>query len=302
MDRLGDLEAFVAIVEGGGQTEAARRLRRSLQSINRSLVALERGMGVELVRRTTRRSRPSEAGLAFYHRIKPALAEIGTAKLAAADQRGEPSGLLRISAPTLFASAHVAPVISEFLRRYPDTAIELRASDRPVDVVEEGLDVAIRIRDLPDSSLKARRLGALRIVVFGAPEYFEEHSRPQHPDELAQHQCVLRLSEASESWPFRMSSGRKSVHVHGRFKTDSAAAGQVAVVHGLGLGRAPLWQIRALIDTAAVEIVLEDFEVEKLPIYAVMSPAGSSLAKTRLFVSLLATRLKHEDGRIAPDH
>jgi DNA-binding transcriptional LysR family regulator len=293
MDRLGDLEAFVAIVEAGGQTAAAHRLRRSLQSINRSLATLERGVGVELVRRTTRRSRPTEAGVALYRRVKPALAEIDAAKLAIADQRGEPSGLLRISAPTAFASFHVAPVIAEFLRRYPDVAIELKTSDRPVDLVEDGLDVAVRIRDLPDSSLKARRLGELRVVVFAASDYLAKHGRPRHPEELAQHQCVLRLSEAEE-WAFQIAGRRRSVRVAGRFRTDSAAAGQTAVAQGTGVGRAPLWQIQSLVDAHAVQLILEEFEVEKLPIYAVLSPAGSSLAKTRLFVNMLASRVKRE--------
>ena len=150
MDRMDDLTAFLAIVEKGSQTAAARQLRRSLQSINRSLTAVERGVGVELISRTTRQSSPTEAGLAFYRRVKPALTEIVDAKLEAASRRGEASGLLRIGAPVLFAPAHVAPAVCEFLERHPQVEIELKVSDRQVDLLEHGLDLAVRIREMPE--------------------------------------------------------------------------------------------------------------------------------------------------------
>jgi DNA-binding transcriptional LysR family regulator len=154
-----DIEAFIAVIEAGSQTAAARRLGRSLQSVNRSLVALEKSVGIELVRRTTRRSFATEAGLAFYRRVKPAVAEIGAARLEAASRRDEPSGLLSIAAPVQFAAAFVVPAAAQFMRRYPRLAIDLKASDQAVDVVGEGVDLAVRIRELPGSSLKARRLG-----------------------------------------------------------------------------------------------------------------------------------------------
>lgn len=159
MDRLDDLAAFVAIIEKGSQTAAARDLRRSLQSINRSLTALERGVGIALINRTTRQSTPTEAGLAFYRRVKPALIEINDAKREAADKRAEPSGLLRVGVPVLFAPAFVAPVVCDFLERYPAVEVELKVSDRQVDLLEQGLDLAVRIREMPDSTLKARRIG-----------------------------------------------------------------------------------------------------------------------------------------------
>ena len=186
MDRMDDLAAFLAVVEHGSQTAAARHLRRTLQSINRSLAVLERSVGAELVRRTTRQSRPTEAGLAFYRRVKPAFAEIDAARREAASGRNEPSGLLRIASPVLFAPAYVVPAICDFMTRYPRVDIELKVSDRKADFLADSLDLAIRIREMPDSTLRARRLGALRVVAFGAPAYFARHGRPAHPDELAQ--------------------------------------------------------------------------------------------------------------------
>jgi len=137
-----DIEAFLAIVEAGSQTAAARRLGRSLQSVNRSLASLERSVGVELVRRTTRQSLPTEAGLAFYRRVRPAFAEISEARLEAANRRVEPSGLLRIASPVMFGSTYVVPAVAEFLARYPQIEADLKLSDRPVDVVGDGFDLA----------------------------------------------------------------------------------------------------------------------------------------------------------------
>jgi DNA-binding transcriptional LysR family regulator len=290
-----DLEAFLAIIEHGSQTAAAHHLRRSLQSINRSLAALEHSVGMELVRRTTRLSVPTEAGLAFYRRAKPALAEINNAKLEAGNRRTEPSGRLRIAAPVLFAPTFVVPAVCDFMERYPKVAIELSVSDRKVDLLTEGFDMAIRIRDMPDSELKVRRLGELRLVVFGAPAYLAKYGRPEHPDDLVRHQCVLRTTDGDgETWPFRVNGRRKAVRVSGRFRTDSTAATHVAVARGLGLGMTPLWQIRGLVDQGAVEVILENFETAKVPIHSVWPPSKIPLVKSRLFAEFLAARLKDQ--------
>jgi DNA-binding transcriptional LysR family regulator len=291
-----NIEAFLAVIEAGSQTAAARRLGRSLQSVNRSLAALERTIGVELVRRTTRRSFATEAGLAFYRRVKPAFMEISEAWLEAASRRVEPSGLLRIAAPVQFASAFVVPAVAQFMQRFPRIEVELKVSDRPADVIGEGFDLAVRIRELPDSSLKTRRLGQLRTVVYGAPAYFARHGRPQQPDDLTQHRCILRSTGDGETeiWRFRIGRQVKTVRVEGCFRTDNTAAVHAAARHGLGIGYGPFWQIRDLFDSGALEIVLEDFETPRVPIHAVFPPSGMPPAKTRLFADLLADRLKGE--------
>jgi DNA-binding transcriptional LysR family regulator len=293
MDRLDDIDAFLAVVEQGSQTAAARHLRRSLQSINRSLATLEQSVGVDLVQRSTRRSSPTEAGLAFYHRVRPAFTEIVDARIEAASKRAEPSGVLRISAPVLFAPAYVVPAICDFMEHYPQIEIELKVSDARADLFEDGLELAIRIGDLPDSELKVRRLGELRVVVFGAPAYFARHGRPKHPDDLAQHRCIIRLTEGrDEAWRFRIGGRNRAVRVRGPFRTDSMAAMHRAVARGLGLGYTPLWQIRSLIDHGDVETVLAEFETARIPIYAVSPPARIPRAKVQLFTDFLATELK----------
>ncbi|HET8727790.1 MAG TPA: LysR family transcriptional regulator [Alphaproteobacteria bacterium] len=295
MERLGDLEAFLAVVEKGSLTAAARHLGRSLQSISRSLATLEAGMGVELIRRTTRQSAPTDIGLAFYQRVKPAFGEIQEAKLEASNRRAEPAGLLRIGGPVFFSPAYLVPIIAAFMDRYPRIEVDLKLSDRFVDLGVENLDLVVRIGELPDSELKARRFGDLRRVFFGAPAYFRQHGRPEHPDDLARHQCIVRATDGTAAaWPFRLDGKSGSVNVSGRFRADGTAAVYSAVALGLGIGFTPLWQIRHLVDQGTVELILVDYEPPRIPIHAVWHGSKAPLAKARLFIEFLVSGLALE--------
>jgi DNA-binding transcriptional LysR family regulator len=266
-----------------------------LQSISRSLATLERGLVVELVRRTTRQSQPTDAGLAFYRRVRPAFEEIAAARREAASRRDQPSGLLRVGGPVVFAVAHMVPVICDLARRHPQLEFELKASDREVDLVAERLDLAVRIRHMRDSALKARRLAELRTVIFAAPRYLSQRGRPRHPGELKGHECVVRLTEKNEeAWPFRVDGRRREVKVTGRFRADSTSATNEAVAQGLGIGFAPLWQVRDMVDRGEVEILLQAFEAPRVPVNAVWRPTRAPLANSRLFADTLAARLKRE--------
>lgn len=288
MERLEDLEAFIAVVEQGGLTAAARRLDRRVQAVSRSLASLEKSLGIELVQRTTRRSTPSEAGLAFYRRVKPALEEIAEARLEAADNRLEPSGLLRIGAPVLFAPVYLVPLVAEFMKRYPKVDVELKLSDRFVDFAEEELDLAIRIGHLPDSDLKAKRLGELRRVTFGAPGYFARCGRPQHPADLKDHACILRtVDRRPGTWTFQIEGKPYSIQVSGSFSADTMKAIYAAATHELGIGFSPLWQIRDLVEEGKVELILTSFEPPPVPIHIIWPPGRSPLAKTRIFKDYL---------------
>ncbi|XIA67286.1 LysR substrate-binding domain-containing protein [Bradyrhizobium sp. TZ2] len=293
MERLDDLEAFMAIVEKGSQAAASRHLRRPLQSLNRSLIALERAVGVELIKRTTRRSEPTEAGRVFYERIKPAIAEIIEARNEAANIRGEVSGSLKVGAPFLFASCYVAPIVARFLKLYPNVEIELKASDEQVDLLADGLDIAVRIGESVDDSLTARRLYALRVVTCGAPSYLAQYGSPKHPNELENHHCILRAgADVVDKWPFRIGGRLQTVRVGGRFRSNSAAVIRDVVSEGLGLAQLPLWQIREHVDQGALAIVLPEFETEGMPIQLVWPPTRAPLERTRRFVDFLANGLK----------
>ena len=295
MERLDDLEAFVAVVEKGSQAAASRHLRRPLQSLNRSLMALERAVGVELIKRTTRRSEPTEAGRLFYERVKPAIAEIIQARNEAANIRGDVSGPLKVGAPVLFASSYVAPIVGRFLKLYPKVEVELKAFDEQVDLLADGIDIAVRIGESIDESLTARRLHALRVVTCGAPSYFAQYGQPKHPDELENHHCILRAgTEVADKWPFRIDGRPHTVRVSGRFRSNSAATIRAVASEGIGLARLPLWQIRDLLDHGALAIVLPEFETEGMPIQLVWPPSRAPLERMRRFVDFLANGLKAE--------
>jgi DNA-binding transcriptional LysR family regulator len=292
MSRIDDFEAFIAIVEHGSLTAAARRLNRSLQSISRSLATLEETVGVELVHRTTRHLTLSEAGAAFFHRIKPAVDEINEAKLEAANQRSEPSGILRLTAPVLFGPDFLMPIIADYMRMHPRVEVDLQLSDAFVDLGVEGLDLAIRIGDLPDSSLRAKRLGALRRVVFGAPSYFKLHGQPTHPFELSEHSCIVRtIDERPGEWMFQIEGKPRTVKVAGTFRSNLMTSIYAAAIHGLGLGYSPLWQIRHLVDDGRVGLALTEYEPVPVPIHALWPEGRSSSAKVRAFLDMLASRL-----------
>lgn len=293
MDRIEDFQAFVAIIEKGSLTSAARHLNRSLQAVSRSLTAVERDIGVELVRRTTRRSGPTEAGLAFYRRVSAALAEIEVAKAEASNRSVEPSGTLRVAGSSVFGPLYLVPAIAAFLDIHPRLDVDLDLSDRPVDLVNEGFDLAIRGGKLPDSSLKARRLADLRYVVFGSPAYLARHGRPQRPDDLARHQCIIH-TRVGDNWTFRFNDATKAVKVSGRLRTNGMLAANEAAVQGLGIANAPLWQVRKLVDEGRLELLLTGFEPPATSLHAVWPATNLLDAKSRLFVDFLAARLKAE--------
>ncbi len=293
MSRLEDLEAFIQIAETGSLTEAARRLDRSLQAVSRSLASLEDGVGVQLVHRTTRHSALSEAGEAFYRRVKPAMLEIRDAWLDAADRRAQPSGILRIGAPTLFGPDFLVPIIAEYMEANPQVEVDLQLTDALVDLAGEGLDLVVRIADLPNSSLQGRKLGELRRVVFGAPSYFDRCGRPTHPVELRRHACIVRTVDSRPGqWAFHINGKKRVIGVGGAFRSNTMSAVYAAVSSGLGLGYSPLWQIMQLVDAAQVQIVLQEFEPKPVPIHALWQENRLPPAKVRAFVDLLTRRLK----------
>lgn len=295
MGRLDDLDTFIAIIESGSLTAAARRLSRPVQSVSRSLAGLESEVGVELVRRTTRRLSPTEAGAEFYRRVQPAVAEINEARLEAKSKRVEVRGLLRVGAPTFFAPPYIVPAAAEFMARYPKVELDLRLSGRFADLIEEQLDLAIRIGELRDTDLKAKRLGELRRVFFASPDYLAGHGRPSHPRDLLRHQCVVRSEGPPHvRWPYSDEGALKDIQVAGRFRSDnSASIMSAAALAGLGVGFAPFWQILDFVDDGRLELILEDFEPPPVPIHAVWQGGKLMPAKTRLFIDTLASHLKN---------
>jgi DNA-binding transcriptional LysR family regulator len=295
MNRIEDYKAFAAVVEKRSLTAAARHLRRSLQSVSRSLAAVERDVGVELVRRTTRHSSPTDAGLAFHRRLSAALAEIEAARLETSNQCAEATGLLRIAGSTVFSPLYIVPALQEFLAAHPKIEVELDLSDGYVDLIGGGYDVAIRIGQLPDSALMAKLLANSRRVVFAAPSYLARNGRPRSPDDLARHQCIVRTAARdANAWPFKVNGRVKTIKVAGRVRTNGALAANEAAVRGLGIANAPLWQVQPLVDRGDAELLLTRFEPPPMPIHAVWPASRVLPARTHLFVEFLTKHLRQK--------
>ncbi len=291
MAELADYRSFIAVAERGSLTAAARQLGRSLQAVSRSLQMLEQELGVELVARTTRRNRVTAAGQAFYQRIKPALADLDLARETAVQEGAGIAGRIRVAASSRFGVAYVLPVLAAFMERHPAIEIELSLDDRYVDLQSENFDLAIQFGQLADSSLRSRRLGTVRRVIFASPRYLALRGRPLRPADLKDHDCVLRLSHHShESWQFGSDATAQRVPVRGRFRSDTAPARIEAVVAGLGIGQAPLYQIRPYLDDGRVELLLPDYESAPIPAQIVWLP-GVMPARLRLLIDFIAARL-----------
>lgn len=288
MPSLNDYAVLLAVVDHGSLTAAARSLQRSLQAVSRALASLEREVGVQLVARTTRRARPTAAGIAFAGRVRPAVAQLLSAHDDLAEQTAQVRGTLRVAAPTLFGPAYVVPLLSEFLTRHAQVQADLLLSDTHADLAGGRIDVAVRLGVLPDSGLRTRPLGALRRVVVGSPRYFATHGRPAQPDDLTTHACLVRAETGSETWTFGAQA--RPVTVRGRFRSPSAEACNRATVSGLGIARAPLWQVRSEVESGALEIVLADHEPPPVPLQLVWS-AGRQPQRVRAFIDHVAARI-----------
>ena len=288
-DRLGAMVAFAKIVEGGSLSAGARAVGKSLPAVCRSLAQLEKRLGERLLHRTTRRIALTDAGKEFYERCRRVAAEVEDAEAAMSARRIEPYGVLAVSAPLLFGRMHVSPVVTEYLRRYRHAGVNLLLTDRMVNLVEEGVDVAVRIAELPDSSLVARKLGSVPRVVCASPDYLERRGTPARPHELARHECIqfTQLAPARE-WSFVEDGREVRARIEGRFVSNNADAAIDAALHGLGLIMVLRYQVQQALADGRLVRVLESFQPEPAPVHAVYSSARLVPAKLRAFVEMLA--------------
>jgi len=239
MDRLGELEAFAAVAETGGFTAAARVLGRTTSAVSKQVQALEARLGVRLLHRTTRSVSLTEIGVAFRDRVRGVLHDLEEAETAVGQLHDEPRGVLRVSAPSDFGRLHLADSLARFAARHADLRIEVDLADRFVDVVDEGFDVVVRIANLADSSLVARRMGPCRRVLCAAPGYLEAHGRPARPADLSAHATVGYAYEQTRSWRFRGPEGVVTLNVEPRHRANSGAMIRAMLVAGLGIALLP---------------------------------------------------------------
>jgi DNA-binding transcriptional LysR family regulator len=293
MDKLRAMATFVRIVEAGSLTGAAERMATSLTSVVRSLAALERALGVRLLNRSTRRLALTDEGREYFERCRRLLAEVEEAEAALTARQLSPAGRLAITAPVMFGRLHVGPVVSDFLAVYPALRVELLLLDRVVDLLEEGIDLAVRIGELPDSSLVALPLGSTRRIVCASPAYLAGHGSPRSPAELAGHRCIrfTGLSPGQE-WEFAGEGPPQRVAVADILATNHIDAALDACVKGLGCGRFLAYQARELIAAGALVRILPGFEPPPVPVSLVYPHSRLLSSRVRAFIERAVPALR----------
>jgi DNA-binding transcriptional LysR family regulator len=281
MDKLEAMRTFVAIVDHGSLTAAAHALDRSLPTVVRVLAALEESLGTRLLRRTTRRMSLTAEGQSYLERCRRILTDVEEAELSVVRGQSEPRGQVRMTAPVLFGQMHVAPAVTEFLRRFNEVQVELLLLDRVVNLVEEGIDLGVRIAHLADSTMVGVPVGRVRRVVCASPALLRDGGTPAHPRELAERPCVrFRGISPGDNWAFQDSGREISVRIAGSFTCNQAAAAAEACAEGLGFGLFLSYQIEPLLRAKRLEVVLTDFEPPAIPVSLVYPEAR--LISTRL--------------------
>lgn len=294
MDRLDALRLLVTVLDAGSLAEAGRRLRLSPPAVTRALAGLEERLGLRLVERTTRRLQPTDAGRRLADHARRLLADYEEAMAEAAGEAGAPRGRLRIAAPLVFGRRHVAPIVTEFLDRHPAVAVELLLSDRPSELVEEAIDVALRIGALAESTLVARRVGQLRRVVVACPDYLARRGTPANPTDLARHETVLFAAlDAAPEWVFAApgTGAPVAVRIAPRFTVTQAEAAVAAACAGRGVVRALSYQVADELADGRVVRILRDWEPAPVPVHLVFPSARLMAPRLRAFLDHAAPRL-----------
>jgi DNA-binding transcriptional LysR family regulator len=289
VDRLDAMQAFVAVADLQGFAPAARKLGLSPSAVTRLIAALEQRLGARLLQRTTRQVALTDVGTRYLERVRRILSDVEEAEGAAEGERTLPSGRLVVSAPVGFGRLHVSPVMSAYLKRHPEVSAELLLSDQIINLVEDGVDLAVRIGHLADSTLVARHVGEMRRIVVASPAYLKTHGEPKTPAAIASHATIqFGALTASPDWRFVEDGREVRVACTPRFATNSAdAAIQYAEADG-GLTRVMFYQAADALKAGRLKIVLAKFEQEPLPIHLVYPTSRLLSAKVRAFIDLVA--------------
>lgn len=289
MDLLSPMTTFVRVVEAGSFTAVAAERNTTQPTISRQIAALEEHLGTRLFTRTTRALTLTDDGRAFYERALRALEAVAEAEGAVGRRRGKPAGLLRLAAPVVFGRLHLVPRLPAFLARYPDVEVEMIMSDGFADLVEQGIDLALRVGEVTDPGLIVRRIGTVRRVTVASPAYLKRHGVPRTPADLADHDCIVytRLATGNR-WTFETETGPTTVAVTGRFRADNSEGVREAVLGGLGIAVIPSFAFRDELETGALRELLKRFEPRRLPMHAVHPSRRLVPLKVRALIDYFA--------------
>ena len=290
--QLDDMRIFVATVDAHNFTAAAKRLALSKQFVSRRVMALEEALGVPLLVRNTRKLAVTDLGQEFYERAKRILGEVEDAEQAMSLRRAGPRGLLKVSAPMSFGMLHLSPLVADFLREHRDVRFDMELSDRTVDVVGEGFDMAVRIGVLPDSTLIAQKLVDVNLVACCSPAYLRRRGRPAAPADLARHSCLLYGHGGVVTWEFAVDGAVKSFEVLGPLRANNGELIRDAAVAGLGIVRLPDFIVADALRSGRLVTVLDEFLPSPTGVYAVYPQHRQSSLTIRAFVDFLRKHLK----------
>lgn len=290
MDQLTAMRAFRRVVELGSFTGAARSLNLSKAAVSKQIGELEAYLGATLIHRTTRRLSVTEAGNSYFESCVRLLDEFEAAEAEVRNLQAEPSGSLRLSIPNAFGVTQLANTINELAQRYPKLRLNIEASDRFVDLIEEGFDAAVRIRtDLPDSSLMARRLCTIPRYVCASPKYLKLFGEPKKPEDLKNHNCIIYTqSPAPFDWGFRTAQGRKTVRVSGTFQSNHGMLLLEPLLAGRGIAFLPIFSIDTILKTGKVKRLLSDYQTDDVTLHVVYPQNRHLSPKVRVFIDLMA--------------
>ncbi|AUF99414.1 LysR family transcriptional regulator [Pseudomonas sp. 09C 129] len=293
MDRFQEMQVFISVAQEQGFAAAARRLGLSAPSVTRAVAALEQRIGTQLLTRTTRNVLLTEAGQRYLEDSRRILAELQDAEASAAGIHALPRGQLTITAPVLFGELFVTPLMVDYLERFPEVSINALLVDRVVSMVEEGMDVAVRIGELPDSGQHAMRVGEVRRVICASPAFLARHGRPRHPQELRQAPVIAPSSIGqSRSWLFDANGTPLNIRPEPRLVVTANQAAISAACLGLGLTRVLSYQVAGKVAAGELEIILAEFELAPLPIHVVYQGGRKAPARVRSFVDFAVQALR----------
>jgi DNA-binding transcriptional LysR family regulator len=295
MDQLHLMNVFVAVAEEQGFAAASRRLNMSPPAVTRAVAALENDLGVILLTRTTRYVRTTDAGYRYLEDARRILQDVALANEAAIGVNAEPKGHLSITAPVLFGQRYVIPGVVDYLQRYPATQVETVLLDRVVNLLEEGFDVGIRIGKLPDSSMRAKKVGSVRVLLVASASYLNKFGIPQSLGDLKNHTLISSNSGSmSNDWNFEINGKKSPFHIQPRLKVTTNQAAINAALENFGITRVISYQVADELTKGHLKIVLESFELPKIPIHIVHREGRLSSSKVRSFIDLMAKRLSED--------